>query len=104
MANHGTKLGVSTLTPCERISAPHVHVRVWGRNSFTRDKLVDIVVCSVGSQAPKIFPPEISALPQYMGQDYEENGVGEKPAGVGLNRLSSRKMGERLIDVAFITS
>ena len=39
--------------------------------------------------------PEISAPPPYLGQDYEENGVGEKRGRVRLNRLSSRKMGER---------
>jgi len=33
---------------------------VWGRNSFTREKLVDIGVYSVGSQARGFFPPEIS--------------------------------------------
>jgi len=30
-----------------------------------------------------------------MGQDYQENGVGEKRGRVRLNRLSGHKMGER---------
>jgi len=68
---------------------------VWGRNSFTRERLVDIDVYSVGSQAQAFFAPEISAPPPYLGQDYEENGVGEKRGRVSLNRLSSRKLGEQ---------
>jgi len=68
---------------------------VWGRNSFTRDKLVDIGFYSVGNQARGFFPREILAPPPYMGQDYQENGVGEKRGRVRLNRLSGRKMGER---------
>jgi len=58
---------------------------VWGRNSFTSEKLVDIGVCSVSSQARGYFPPEISAPPPYLGQDYEQNGVGEKRGRVRLN-------------------
>jgi len=42
-----------------------------------------------------LFSPEISAVPPYLGQDYEENGVDEKRGRVRLNRLSSRKLGER---------
>jgi len=57
--------------------------------------LVDIGFYSVGSQARAFFPFKISAPPPYLGQDYEENRVGEKRGGVGLNRLSSRKIGER---------
>jgi len=68
---------------------------VWGLNSSTREKLVDIGVYFVGSQARAFFPPEISAPPPYLGQDYEENGFGEKRGRVRLNRLSSRKIGER---------
>ena len=68
---------------------------VWGQNSFTREKLVDIGVYSVGSQARAFFPPEISAPPPYLRQDYEENGVSETRGRVRLNRLSSRKMGEQ---------
>jgi len=30
-----------------------------------------------------------------LGQDYEQNGVGEKRGRVRLNRLSGRKMGEQ---------
>ena len=38
---------------------------------------------------------QISAPPPYLGQDYEQNGFGEKRGRVRLNRLSGRKMGER---------
>jgi len=48
---------------------------VWGRNWFTREKLVDVGVYSVGSQARGFFLPEISNLPPYLGQDNEQNGV-----------------------------
>ena len=78
---------------------------VWGRNSFTRDKLVDIGFYSVGNQAQGFFPREILAPPPYMGQDYQENGVGEKRGRVRLNRLSGRKMseryGERKVETSF---
>ena len=62
---------------------------MWGRNSFTREKLVGIGVDSVGSQARAFFPPEISAPPPYLGQDYEENGVGEKRGRVRLGESVS---------------
>jgi len=68
---------------------------VWGWNSFTREKLVDSGIYSVDSQTRALFSLEISAVPPYLGQDYEENGVGEKRGRVRLNRLSSRKMGKR---------
>jgi len=44
------------------ISAYH-SMWVWGQNSFTREKLVDVGVYSVGSQARAFFPPEIPAPP-----------------------------------------
>ena len=57
--------------------------------------MVDIGVYSVGSQARGFFPPEISASPPNLGQNYEQNGVGEKCGRVRLNRFCGRKMGER---------
>ena len=57
--------------------------------------MVDIGFYSVGNQAQGFFPREILAPPPYMGQDYQENGVGEKRGRVRLNRLSGRKMSER---------
>ena len=68
---------------------------VWGRDSFTREKLVDIGVYSVGSQARGFFPPEISAPPPNLGQDYDQNGVGQKRGRVRLSRLRGRKMSKR---------
>jgi len=67
---------------------------VWGRNLFTREKAVNIGVYSAGSQARGFFFNGISALPPYLGQDYEQNGFGEKHGMVKLNRLSDHKMGE----------
>ena len=55
--------------------------------------MVDIGVHSVGRQARGFFLPEISAPPPYLGQDYQQNGVGEKRGRVRLNRSSGRKMG-----------
>ena len=49
-----------------------------GRNSFTREKAVNIGVYSVGSQARGFLLHGISALPPYLGQDYEQNGFSEK--------------------------
>jgi len=49
-----------------------------GRNPFMREKVVNIGVYSVGSQARGIFLHGISAPPPYLGQDYEQNGFGEK--------------------------
>jgi len=66
-----------------------------GPNSFTREKLVDIGVHSAGSQAREFFLPEISAPPPYLGQEYEQNGLGEKRGRVRLNRFSGRKMFEQ---------
>jgi len=57
-----------------------------GRNSFTK-KAVDIGVYSVGSEARGFFLHGISALPPYLGQDYEQNRFGEKRGMVKLNRL-----------------
>jgi len=57
--------------------------------------MVYIGVYSEGSQTRGLFPPEISAPPPNLGQDYEQNGVGEKCGRVKLNTLSGRKMGER---------
>jgi len=68
---------------------------VWGRNSSTREKLVDIGVYSVGSQARTFFPPEISATPPYLEPNYEQKGGGEKRGRVRLDRLSGRKIGKR---------
>jgi len=64
---------------------------------FTREKADDIGVYSVGRQARGFFLrlPGISAPPPYLGQDYGQNGFGEKRGRVRLNRLSGRKIGER---------
>jgi len=56
MANHGTKLGVST--PTLVISA---YVGVG--SEFTREKVGDSGVDSVGGQVQAFFPLEISAPP-----------------------------------------
>jgi len=53
---------------------------VWGRNSFRREKSVNIGVYSVGSQARGFFLHGIAVPPPYLGQDYEQNGFGEKVA------------------------
>ena len=66
-------------------------------SNFTRKKAVDVgaqVYC-VDSQARGFFPPEISASPPYLRQDYKQNGFGEKHGRARVNRLSGRKMGER---------
>ena len=66
-----------------------------GRNSFTREKAVNIGVYSVGSQARGFFLHGISAPPPYLGRrDFEQNGFSEKCGMVKLNRLSGHKMGE----------
>ena len=65
-----------------------------GRNSFTREKAVNIEVYSVGSQARGFFLHGIPAPPPYLGQDYEQNGFGQKRGMVKLNSLSGHKMGE----------
>ena len=64
------------------------------RNSFTRERAVNIGVYSVGSQARWFFLHRISAPPPYLGQDYEQNGFGEKRGRVKLGRLSGHNMGE----------
>ena len=64
------------------------------RNSFTREKAVNIGVYSVGSQARGFFLHRISALPPYLRQDYEQNGFGAKRGMVKLNKLSGHKVGE----------
>ena len=61
-----------------------------GRNSFTREKAVNIGVYSVGSQAQGFFLHGILAPPLYLGQDYEQNRFGEKRGMVKLNRLKSQ--------------
>ena len=58
-----------------------------GQNSFMKEKAVNIGVYSVGSQARGFFLHGISAPPPYLGQDYEQNGFGEKRGMVRLNFL-----------------
>jgi len=70
---------------------------VWGQKSFMREKAVDIGVYSAGSQARGFFPHGVSAPPPYLGQDYEQNGFGEKRVRVKLNRLSGHKMGSCMV-------
>ena len=65
---------------------------MWGRNSFTREKAINIGVYSVGRQARGFFLYGILAPPPYLGQDYEQNRFGEKHGMVKLNRLSDHKM------------
>ena len=64
------------------------------QNLFTREKEVNIGVYSVGSQARGFFLHGISTQSLYLGQDYEQNGFGEKRDMVNLNRLSGHKMGQ----------
>jgi hypothetical protein len=61
---------------------------------FTREKIINVGVYSIGSQTRGFFLHGISALPPYLGQDYEQNGFGEKRGMVKLNRLSGHKMGK----------
>ena len=65
-----------------------------GRNSITREKAVKNGVYSVESQTREFFLHRILAPPPYLGQDYEQNGFGEKRGMVKLNRLSGHKMVE----------
>jgi len=65
-----------------------------GWNSFTREKVINIGVYSVGSQARGFFLHGILAPPPNLVQDYEQNGYGEKRGMIKLNRLSGHKMGE----------
>jgi len=65
-----------------------------GRNSFTNQKAVNIVVYSVDSQARGFFLHGICSPPPYLGQDFEQNGFSKKRGMVKLNRLSGHKMGQ----------
>jgi len=51
-------------------------------------------ILGYGSQARGFFLHGISAPPPYLGQDYGQNGFGEKRGMVKLNRLSGHKVGE----------
>jgi len=64
-----------------------------GLNLFMMEKTANIGVYCEGSQARGFFLHGISAPPPYLGQDYEQNGFGEKPRMVKLDRLSGHKMG-----------
>jgi len=46
------------------------------------------------SQARGFFLPEIFAPHPYLGQNYKQNGVGEKRGRITLDSLSGRKMRE----------
>ena len=48
----------------------------------------------VESQTRGFFLHRTWAPPPYVGQDYKQNGFGEKRGMVMLNRLSGHKMGE----------
>ena len=49
-----------------------------GQHLFTREKIINVGVYSIGSQARGFFLHGISAPSPYLGQEYEQNGFGEK--------------------------
>jgi len=78
MADHGTKLG--SLNP---------DFSSWARHRRTLGILLFSFKFHEGSFFLKY------RLRLCLGQDYEQNGVGEKRGRVGLDRLSGHKVGGR---------
>jgi len=53
------------------------------------------VLYCVDGQAWGFLLPEMSSPPPYLGQDYGQNGFGEKHGRVGLSRSNGRRMDDQ---------